>query len=110
MTRTGLPVISVFAQGPSPAEAARLADTAFPALRSYLEKLHADNAAPATHPLIVRDLGPATTGSVGGGARKAAPVLAAVATFILGIMALLSLSALRTRMREAGGSGAGRLA
>jgi len=104
MTRTGLPVITVFAQAPSPAEAAVLADVAFPALRSYLEKMHADNDAPATHPLVIRDMGPATPGSVGGGAHKAVPVLAAVATFILGLMALLSVAALRARMRDASGA------
>jgi hypothetical protein len=88
-----LPVVSIYAQGPSPFEAARLADSTVPALGDYLRRLAAETRNPAKHPLRVIDMGPATAGSVGSAA-KAVPVLAATATLILGLLAIVGCSTL----------------
>jgi hypothetical protein len=97
-TQIGLPIVTISTQGPTPAEAARLADTANLALQAYLKRLRAGAAVPPHFDFVVRDVGAATAGSVGGGAAKASPVLAATTVSILGVLGIIALSALRGRL------------
>lgn len=97
MARVDVPIVTLYTQGPSPEEAARLADTAATALTTYIAGLRAQLVVQPQHPLVVRDLGPASSGSVHGGIGKAVIVLAGFATFTIGMLGVLGVAVLRRR-------------
>jgi hypothetical protein len=101
ITPTDLPLVSIQARGPSPEEAAKLADGAFASLRSYLKPLAKQIDPPPTYPVLLRDLGPANSGISGGGMGKAALVLGFGGTLLLGLLALLGVEVARRRLRPA---------
>jgi hypothetical protein len=63
-----LPIISVFAQAPTEAEAARLAEAVPAALRRYVQRLQRNQHTPAKNRVEIRRLGHATGGVVNAGA------------------------------------------
>jgi hypothetical protein len=99
VTRQTLPVLTIHAQGPSPAEAARLAEGAYEALQSYLAGLAADIDADVPRPIVLHDMGPAASGPLPGKVGKATVVLAFMGVLVLGLLAVLSLEALRLRLQ-----------
>jgi hypothetical protein len=100
LTQEALPLVTVYAQGPTPADAARLADGVLPAVQQQLAKLAVDaNLLPADR-VIVRSLGPADSGTVGGSAGKAIMVLAFLVVAVLGILVILAIDAARRRRTD----------
>ena len=99
VTRETLPLVTIHAQGPSPEAAARLAEGAYEALRRYLADLSAEIEPAPPRPIVLHDMGPAASGPLPGGIGKAVMVLAFVSVLVLGLLALLSLEALRLRLQ-----------
>ncbi len=93
-----LPLVTVRAQAPTPAEAARLADATYVALREYVAGLRAELGTDPRRPIVLRDMGPAIAGPLQGGMTKAVLVLGFVAVLILGVLALLTIDVLRARL------------
>jgi len=91
-----LPIVTIRTQAPTPAEAARLADAAYVALKRYVGGLSADLGKDPRHPIVLRDMGPAMAGHLQGGMTKAVLVLGFVAVLMLGVLALLTIEVLRS--------------
>lgn len=62
-----LPIVSAFAQAPTETEALALADAAPKALRSYINRIQAEQGTPPDRRVVIRKLGKATGGVVNGG-------------------------------------------
>jgi len=77
--RPGRPIVDVYAQAPSPAEARRFADTAAAGLRDFLRALAARQGHESSG-VALRQLGPARGGVV----NSKAPLTIAVLTFLTG--------------------------
>lgn len=75
-TQKDLPIITLFAQGPTPQQAARLADGAVTAFRQYIEERQDQQSVPESRRVAVRRLGPAQAGLVNAGTGRAMAVLA----------------------------------
>jgi hypothetical protein len=99
VTRQTLPLLTIHAQGPSPAEAAHLAEGAYAALRTYLARLGADIDRVVPRPIVLHDMGPAASGPLPGKVGKATIVLAFLGVLVLGLLGILSLEALRLRLQ-----------
>lgn len=99
ITPSNLPIVSIQARGPSPEEAAKLADGAFASLETYLKPLAKQIDPPPTYPVLLRDLGPASSGISGGGMGKAALVLGFGGALLLGLLAILGVEVARRRLR-----------
>jgi hypothetical protein len=99
VTRQSLPLLTIHAQGPSPAEAANLAEGAYQALRTYLARLSADIDPAPPRPIVLHDMGPAASGPLPGKVGKATIALAFLGVLVLGLLAVLSLEALRLRLQ-----------
>jgi hypothetical protein len=101
ITPSNLPIVSIQARGPSPDEAAKLADGAFASLQAYLTPLAEQMEPKPTYPVLLRDLGPASSGISGGGMGKAALLLGFGGSLLLGLLAILGVEVARRRLRPA---------
>lgn len=101
VTRLTLPMVTIHAQGPTPEDAARLAEGTYQALRDYLAQLAAEIDPAPPRPIVLRDMGPAASGPLPGGIGKAVIVLAFGGVLIIGLLILLSLETLRLRLMRA---------
>ncbi len=101
VTRQTLPMVTIYAQGPTPEDAARLAEGTYQALHDYLARLAADIEPAPSRPIVLRDMGPAASGPLPGGIGKAVIVLAFGGVLIVGLLILLSLETLRLRLQSA---------
>ncbi|HUC07381.1 MAG TPA: hypothetical protein VMR96_04765 [Solirubrobacterales bacterium] len=101
-----LPIVSAFAQAPSKAEALALANAAPRALRSYINRIQAEQSTPADRRVVIRKLGDATGGVVNEGANLQIALL--VFLVVLGgwCMLLIPAQTLARGWREAGVYGA----
>ena len=77
-----LPIISVFAQAPTEAEAARLAEAVPTALHRYVERLQQQQHTPRKNRVEIRRLGHATGGVVNAGANREIAALVFFLVFV----------------------------
>jgi hypothetical protein len=84
-----LPIISIDARAPSPAEAEALANAAVPALREHLERVARDQHVPTAQQLVVQQLDPALGQPLNGGPNRLTAVV--VFLFVLGLACVVIL-------------------
>jgi capsular polysaccharide biosynthesis protein len=92
-----LPLVSVYASGPTPALAAKLANGVYAAVRDYVDDVAQQDSTDPQHRVTVRQLGTANAGTVTTGGSKAIMVLAFLAIVILGCLLIIASAALRQR-------------
>jgi hypothetical protein len=106
-----LPIVSVFAQAPTEAEAIALADAAPQALRIYIDRIQADQQTPLDRRVVIRKLGDATGGVVNEGANLQIALLVFIVVFGAWCMLLIPAQTIARGWREAdaySGDGQGR--
>jgi hypothetical protein len=86
-----LPIVSVFAQAPTKAEAINLAEAAPRALRVYINRIQAEQQTPEGRRVVIRKLGNATGGVVNAGANVQIAFL--VFVIVLGAWCMLLIPA-----------------
>lgn len=102
-----LPIVSVFAQAPSEAEAVALANAAPRALRTYIDRIQAHQLTPVDRRVVIRQLGEATGGVVNEGASVQIALLVLIVVFGAWCMLLIPARTLARGWREADVYGAG---
>ena len=85
------PIIDIYAQAPSPAQADRLADAAITGLRDYLSALAVSEGVNPASQVRMSQLGPARGGVINSGAKLKIAGLAFAFAFVLSLVALLAL-------------------
>jgi hypothetical protein len=96
-----LPVVSVFAQAPTEAEAIGLADAAPRALRAYINSIQTEQDTPEGRRVVIRKLGDATGGVVNAGANVQIAALVFIIVFGAWCMLLIPAQTLARGWREA---------
>jgi hypothetical protein len=96
-----LPVVSVFAQAPTEAEAIGLANAAPRALRAYINRIQTEQDTPEGRRVVIRKLGDATGGVVNAGANVQIAVLVFIIVFGGWCMLLVPAQTLARGWREA---------
>jgi hypothetical protein len=96
-----LPIVSVFAQAPTEAEATALAEAAPQALRTYINRLQARQETPPDRQVVIRRLGAATGGVVNEGASLQIALLVFIVVFGAWCMLLVPAQTLVRGWREA---------
>ncbi len=84
-----MPLITVYAQAPTSAEAIALADAAPHALQSYVQRIQVDQKTPDKRRVTLRQLGDATGGTVNAGANVQIAVLVFFVVLILWSLLLI---------------------
>jgi hypothetical protein len=102
-----LPIVSVFAQAPTRAEAIALANAAPRALRTYINSIQSRQQTPADRRVVIRKLGDATGGVVNEGANLQIALLVFIVVFGAWCMLLIPAQTLARGWREADVYGAG---
>jgi hypothetical protein len=87
-----VPVLDIYAQAPTPAAAAALANGAIAGLRDYLGDVARDQAVPADKQVQIEQLGQARGSIITGGVRLQASLLSFFITFVLCCGAVLFIS------------------
>jgi hypothetical protein len=95
-----LPIISVFAQAPSQAEAITLAAAAPAALRDYIDRIQVEQETPPERQVEIRRLGRATGGIVNEGANLQIATLVFIAVMIGWCMLLIPAQTIARGWRE----------
>jgi hypothetical protein len=90
--RQDAPVIDVYAQAPSPAQAERLANAAITGLRAYLRNFAVDAGVDPASQVRLEQLGEARGGVINSGAKLEIAALTFVFAFMLSLVALLILA------------------
>jgi hypothetical protein len=90
-----LPVISIYTQAPTTAQALALANASVAALTTYVNQLQAREVVPAPDRVLVRTIGPASGGIVNGGIRKKVAGLVFIAVFLGWCVLMLVCARLR---------------
>jgi hypothetical protein len=96
-----LPVVSVFAQAPSEAEAIDLANAAPRALRTYINGIQEQQNTPESRRVVIRKLGNATGGVVNAGANLQIGLLVFIVVFGAWCMLLIPAQTIARGWREA---------
>jgi hypothetical protein len=96
-----LPIVSVFAQAPTKAEAIALADAAPQALRTYINGIQTHQQTPVDRRVVIRKLGDATGGVVNAGANVQIALLVFIVVFGAWCMLLIPAQTLARGWREA---------
>ncbi len=92
-----LPLVSVYANAPTAAEAAKLANGVFTAVNAYVDQVaNADETNPE-HRVTVRQLGSAGAATVHKGGSKPLMVMAFLAVMIFGTLIIIMVAAIRQR-------------
>lgn len=99
-----LPVISIYAQAPTAAEAIKLASGTVKGVSNYVKDLEDENAVPLHARTHIRELGPAEGGTVNSGVDPLVALLAFIATLIAGCGAIIGWVSLRRGLRRAAAS------
>lgn len=102
-----LPVVSVFAQAPTEAEAIDLANAAPRALRVYINQIQAHQQTPEGRRVVIRKLGNATGGVVNQGANIQIALLVFIIVFGAWCMLLIPAQTIARGWREANVYGEG---
>lgn len=92
-----LPLITVYATAPTASDAAKLANGVYVGVRSYIDGLEAEYTTDPKHRVTVRQLGRADAGTIHSGASKVLMILAFLAFFTVGCLALIGGTGLRQR-------------
>lgn len=101
--RPGAPILDVYTQAPSTAEAERLADNAVPGLKRYLSSLAAEQGVADAEIVTLRQITPARGAPIGGRSPVIIGVLTFMVAFALTCAALLHAIALwRSRLQRGG--------
>jgi capsular polysaccharide biosynthesis protein len=90
-----LPIVTIYAQAPSGDLAVKLADSTVAAVRDYVGSQENQGNVPAAAKTAIRELGPATGGSVQAGEKPLLALMAMIAVFILGCTAVVAITGLR---------------
>jgi hypothetical protein len=98
-----LPIVTVFAQAPTAAEAHRLADAAPEALSAYISGIQTSQKTPPKRRVEVRQLGDATGGVVNGGANAQIAVLVFFVVLVLWCLLLIPAHTIARGWRDGGG-------
>lgn len=96
----GLPIVSIYAQAPTAAEAITLADASVTGIQRAVSKLEAGEFIPSSDRTEIRELGPAVGGTVNPGVDPIIAGLAFIATFILGCGVILAVVTLKRGFRS----------
>jgi hypothetical protein len=96
-----LPIVSVFAQAPTKAEAINLAEAAPRALRVYIDKIQTEQNTPDDRRVVIRKLGNATGGVVNAGANIQIGLLVFIVVLGAWCMLLIPAQTLARGWREA---------
>ncbi|HEV7400637.1 MAG TPA: hypothetical protein VGN84_10260 [Solirubrobacterales bacterium] len=96
-----LPVVSVFAQAPTEAEAIDLANAAPRALRTYINQIQEHQHTPDSRRVAIRKLGEATGGVVNAGANVQIALLVFIVVFGAWCMLLIPAQTIARGWREA---------
>jgi hypothetical protein len=96
-TDLSLPLITVHAQAPTPADAARLADSAVAVLRDHVASVSAQESVPAARQLVVKVLGGAQAGTETHGPSRLIGIALALFVFLLGCAGVMLLSTLASQ-------------
>jgi capsular polysaccharide biosynthesis protein len=96
-----LPIVSIFAQAPSKAEAVALANAAPRALRAYINRIQAEQETPADRRVVIRKLGDAEGGVVNEGANLQIALLVFIVVLGGWCMLLIPAQTLARGWREA---------
>ncbi len=102
-----LPIVSVFAQAPTEAEAIALANAAPRALRTYIGQIQSQQQTPPGRRVVIRKLGQATGGVVNAGANLQIGLLVFLVVFGAWCMLLIPAQTLARGWREADVYGGG---
>lgn len=90
-----LPIVTVYAQAPTGELAIKLADATVSAVRDYVGNQENAGNVPAAAKTEIRELGPATGGDVQSGEKPLLALMAMLAVFILGCVAVVAFTGLR---------------
>lgn len=101
-TSKDLPIITVFAQGPTAAAAAQLADRSVRAFRDYMSTTQVARRVPPERQFAVRQLGPAGSGTVNAGTGASMAVLAFGGAFVGWCVLVLLVSSVARNWQGAG--------
>lgn len=96
-----LPIVSAFAQAPTEAEALALADAAPRALRTYINRIQAEQDTPPDRRVVIRKLGKATGGVVNEGVNLQIALLVFAVVFGGWCMLLIPAHTIARGWREA---------
>ena len=99
-----LPVVSIYAQAPTEADAVKLAAGTVKGVSNYVIDLEDENAVPVHARTHIRELGPAEGGTVNSGVDPLVALLAFIATLIAGCGAIIGYVSLRRGLRRAAAS------
>lgn len=100
-----LPLVTVSAQAPTPAQASKLADAVFSAVNGYLQSLQAASRSPSTaiperNRVTLRQLGAPQVGSQSSSQALVLMVAAFAGLLLLGLLAVLVLEKVRPKRAE----------
>lgn len=95
-----LPIVSVYAQAPTPEAAIRLADGSVTGVRNYVSGLESQQNVPPSKRTQIRALGAAEGGWVNSGVNAVVMMLAFVATFIAGCGVIVMIVAVSLGVRR----------
>jgi hypothetical protein len=94
-----IPLVSVYASGPTAELAAKLANGVFVAVKGYVDEIAAADSTNPEHRVTVRQLGTAGASTVHTGGSKAVMVLAFLAIMIIGCLFIILVAAARRSSR-----------
>jgi hypothetical protein len=95
-----LPILNIASQAPTAEKAVELADAAVAGLMKYVENVQETSAVREGARVRLRQLGPAQGGTVNSGVNKTVPVLAFMATLVLGLALVLGGANVLRNWRE----------
>lgn len=98
-----LPLITVHTQAPTPAGAARLADSAVAVLRDHVSSVSAQESVPTHRQLVVKVLGGAQAGTETHGTSPALGFVIALLVFLLACAAVILVSLVAAQWHQAEG-------
>ena len=99
-----LPIVTIFAQAPNEDAAVKLATAVPAALRTYIDRIQAEQQIPAERRVVIRALGKATGGVVNQGANLQIATLVFVVVLGVWCMMLIPAQTIARGWREIGGS------
>lgn len=101
VSQEDLPLVTVYAQAPTPREAQLLANGVSKGVQDYVDRLQAEGKLKPQQRVVIRSLGAAEGGTVAAGASPALSILAFVGVFVFGCLLILAVtSAISARRRR----------
>jgi capsular polysaccharide biosynthesis protein len=100
VAQTTLPIITISAQAPTPAAAARLANAVSVGTNQFVQSLQQQTQTKGSKRVTIRELGPAQASTVNSSSALVMMAAATVAILVLGLVAILLLEARARRARR----------